>query len=409
MGYTILYVPEGRRNMPPIIFRKRLRPFLVWIGLGVILTILGYEIAMVAKPGGLPLNDFIAFWAAGRLNATGGNPYAPDQLLTLQKEVGWTRDEPERIWNPPWTLPLVTPFGMLSYPAGGALWLMGHLAIIFFCADYIWRFYGGPSRYHWLAWIVSFIFYPTLYLVQNRQISALILLGIIGFLHFDKNHKGWLAGICIPLIAIKPPLLYLFWIALIFWVIERRYWSVLLGAGLATLVAIAIELWVNPAVISQYLIISGNGQWLFKWVTPTFGTILRILFGAENIWLQFLPPFAGTIWFLLYWSKHHRTWEWGEQMPLLLLVSLVTGIYVWGYDLVVLLVAVIQVAVWILSRGRDWTTLGTTASYLGINILALILPQDAFLYFWLVPSLILWYWAARRVILAESLSKTFTL
>ncbi len=172
MGYTILCVPKGRRSMLPIIFRKRLRPFLVWIALGVILTILGYEIAGVAKPGGLLLNDLIAFWATGRLNATGSNPYAPDQLLSLQKTVGGTRDEPERIWNPPWTLPLVTPFGMLSYSVGGALWLMGHLAIIFFCADCIWRFYGGPSRYRWLALMVSFAFYPTLYWVQNRQISG---------------------------------------------------------------------------------------------------------------------------------------------------------------------------------------------------------------------------------------------
>ena len=78
-----------------------------------------------------------------------------------------------------------------------------------------------------LAVIIAFTFVPTLFVLNMGQIAPLILLGVVGFLHFEK-HKYWgLAGCALPLIAIKPHLLYLFWIALLLWVFDRGKWRII--------------------------------------------------------------------------------------------------------------------------------------------------------------------------------------
>jgi len=182
-------------------------------------------------------------------------------------------------------------------------------------------------------------------------------------------------------------------------VIGVRYWSVLLGVGTAGIVGMAIPLGMNSAVITQYLLAIREPHF-FTWVTPTFGAVLRKLFGWEKIWLQFIPPLLGTIWFLYYWSRHRRKWEWGEQMPLLLLVSLITAAFGWGFDQVVLLVVVVQVTVWILYCGQGRIIGWAIAPYLGINYLPLIWSSGgAYWFIWVAPSLLLWYWAVRRKIM----------
>ena len=114
---------------------------MAWITLVVTLLILGYQITVLAiNLGPLHKSDFIVFWAAGRLNAAGLNPYDPDQLFPLQKEAGWDKNEPNRWWNPPWVLLLYMPFSFLSHAIARALWLILNLALLFFCADWLWRF-----------------------------------------------------------------------------------------------------------------------------------------------------------------------------------------------------------------------------------------------------------------------------
>jgi len=372
---------------------------LTWIGLAMTLVILAYELTALAKNlGWLQVTDFMSFWTAGRLNVTGLNPYDNDQLLRLQKEIGWDERSAMTWWNPPWALLLYMPFGLLSYSLARALWLIVNLAIVFFCAEWLWRFYGGPPRYRWLALLISLFFFPTIFVLSIGQNVPFILLGIVGFLHSIKNQKPYLAGVCAVLVAIKPHLFLPFWMALIFWVIDRRCWSVLLGMGLAGLAATAILLGVNPAVISQYIYVIPTGSnYLANFSTPTFGTVLRMLLGFDKSWLQFIPLGLGAIWFLLHWTKHRRTWEWGEQMPLLLLVSLVTAFYTWSYDQMVLLVAVMQVAVLTFRHNRGRTLFWTIIPYLIFNSLPFILqiPAD-FSRIWMAPSFLVWYWLVRE-------------
>ena len=369
---------------------KLYRLFLSWIILVILLAMTGYQLNYLAKTGAL-INDFAEYWTAGRLNLSGGNPYDPEQLFVLQKEIGWTMPEPVRMWNPPWTLVLVTPFAILPYSLSAALWVILQSLIVLFSVDLLWQFYGGKSSHRWAAWVFAFCFYPTIYVLKSGQIGAFILLGISGFLHFNKKKNWWASGIFAALIAIKPQLIYLFWIALLFWAIDRRYWTIFLALGTSGLFATIVPWAINPNLLHQYLY-AGGGPHLLDWATPTLGTVLRILLGPDKIWLQFMPPLVGFIWFLRHWSTHRRNWDWAKEMPLLLLVSLVSTGFGWGFDQVILLVAVIQVSVWMFYRGRNKDRTWTAASILGIDALAVFFSfKTAFWFIWMAPCLLIWY------------------
>jgi hypothetical protein len=346
----------------------------------------------------LSVDDFVEYWAAGRLNLTGGNPYAPGELLPLQQAAGLGGHEPIMMWNPPWTLALVMPFAIFSYPVERLLWLLLNLGLLAASVTYIWWYYGGPRRQRWVALLVLVTYLPVLFVLRMGQIAPLMLVGILGFLHFEGRSRWFLAGAFAALVAIKPHLIYLFWIAQLLWIIDRRAWRVLLGALAALAAGTALAWLVNPGVISQY-VAAATGYPPSDWATPTLGGGLRFAFGYGRFWLQFLPSVAGALWFLWYWRRQRPAWRWSEQMPLILLVSLATTPYGWEYDQVVSLLAILQVAVWlvVIPWGRASTLL--VIGYLALNGLALainIARINAFFFLWLAPSFLLWYLLARR-------------
>src|SRR5437660_10371433 len=94
-------------------------------GLALIFIACGWLLArFYSDPAFLPPDDFLQYWAAGRLNATGGNPYDADQLLPLQRSAHRPDDKPAVVmWNPPWALTLAMPFGLLPPRTAQLLWL----------------------------------------------------------------------------------------------------------------------------------------------------------------------------------------------------------------------------------------------------------------------------------------------
>ena len=178
--------------------QPKVSPFrIILVGTGMLLTaaLLIQQLGrLLADRTIMPPDDFVEYWAAGRLNAQGENPYDGAKLLPLEKEAGREtfpvdssgHEAAVMMWNPPWTLPVVMPLGLLDARVGQLLWLLLNLGVIVFCADWAWRYYQGPAAYRWLAWALAFTFVPTFIVLRAGQIGPLILLGIVGFLHFER-------------------------------------------------------------------------------------------------------------------------------------------------------------------------------------------------------------------------------
>jgi hypothetical protein len=385
---------------PSMTTRRPSCPLLA-VGLLVVLSFGAYEVRyLLDNPTVWPPDDFVEYYAAGRLNAAGLNPYDPDRLLPLERAAGRDTDEAVMMWNPPWTLTVAMPFGLLPARASQLLWLALHLGIVLFCADWAWHHYGGPRQCRWVAWALAFTFLPTYFVLQSGQIGPLVLLGAVGFLAFREGRWSWLAGAACVLLAIKPHLVYLFWPALFLWSIERRRWAVLVGAAVAGALATAVPLACNPQVLHQFADALAHRP-PEQWVSLTIGALLRYAFGPEKFWLQFVPTGLGLAWFVPYWLRHRKAWDWSQQLPLLLLVSFLTASYgAWPFDLVILLLPVAQAAVWAF-RHRA-TPLGRVAlaGYLALNAVALamcLVHVLSFWFIWMAPALLVGYLLLRRL------------
>src|SRR5262245_44309710 len=352
---------------------------------------------------------FIEYWAAVRLLLDGANPYSPADLLARQQRLGWTDTAPLVMWNPPWTMAFTLPFGLVSYETGHFLWFLLNTLLIFVGAHVLERIYGRDGQKS-RAWLAALVFAPTYLVLLLGQIGPLVLFGVIGFLFFIKKRAWVLSGASLVLVSIKPHLLYLLWFALLLWMWRERRWQVALGLASAGVIVALIPVIFDSAIYSQYLqLFSASGMVRpSDWATPSLGIALGRFFDISQISLRWAPALMGVIWFICYWARHAEIWDWVDQLPLVLLVSLVTTGFAWTYDQIVLLPAVIQASAW---SARDEIKPRRNiliATFVALSVAVLILKlrfQNDFLYFWLAPAYLIFYLHLRQQVSARRAAK----
>lgn len=366
---------------------KILLLFVLTISIALLLYL---TMNVVTLPKWLMIDDYVEYWAAGRLNLLGGNPYNPEELLPLQQQAGRYFGVPVLMYNPPWMLLIAMPFGAISYSLGRSIWLFLILVMVIFSADITWDLYGGSKDKRILSWFIGLSFIPILDGLRTGQTGVFLLLGVAGFLYFHRAGKPWLAGASLAFLAVKPHILFLFLIGVLFWAIHNRHWVVLISPILTLLVASLIVIAINPPVFQQYLYAISHYP-PEDWATPTLGNVLRMIFGIEYFWLQFVPFTLGIIWLYFYWKKHRSSWNWISQAPILLLVSIVTAAYGWTSDMAVFLIALISIATPIIGKSLNKNQWIVIVGYLIINFADLAMRVNQVWLWWLAPSLLIWY------------------
>lgn len=370
---------------------------ILWIVLaGSLFLLWQMNTAVLSNSKYIPVDDFAHYWAAGRLNFQGLNPYDPALIQELRDEITGSTTDYHSVpinWTPPWSLFLLMPYGILDYPLSRLAWLITQIALIFISANLTWKVYGGDPKRKALAWGIAFVFGPTISVLEKGQITPLVLSGIVCFLYFSSVEKHpWLAGLSLLLISLKPQLFFLFWPAVLLWIIMNRAWRIALGAlgglGLAFLAAVIM----NPPVVMEYLNALMNYP-PTDWATPTLGGYLRLFIGIDTFWLQFVPMGIGLAWFLSYWKKHYQNWDWHKAVPALLFISILTTPYGWTYDQVILLPAVLLAGITLLSIPKTNLVIFLWGLYLFLNGLDLFLHRyyDEFWFLWVAPSFAIWF------------------
>ena len=126
---------------------------------------------------------------------------------------------------------------------------------------------------------------------------------------------------------------------------------------------------------------------------PTIGYAIRRLVPKEPFEAQFYPVFIAASCLPLYWLLRRRNWDWEAEMPRLTLGCALTACYgAWFFDLVILLLPVIQAAVWL--RLASWLLqLFFLMFFLVITVLAVgSLGKDLFAYhLWVTPWITVGY------------------
>ena len=366
----------------------RLAKVLRWVLAILLLGIALWQLRATHEAA--PLVDLVEYWSAAHLLVRGENPYSPPQMLAMERSAGWTRSDPLLMWNPPWALPFVLPMASLSYRTTYLLWLALNFVVVLVCANELWVHYGGSPEKWQRAWMLALAFVPTPIVLGLGQIGPLILAGTTMFLVW-RDRRPWLAGAATVLVGIKPQLLYLFWIALLVWIVQEKRWSVLGGAVVAFAVATAVALFFRPSIPADYITQFHAAQ-VLKNPSPNLGTLLREWIPQGSSWLQFVPTALGVAWFA--WYLRRRRWEWLQGMPLLLVVSVATTSYGWVFDHVTLLPAVVREAL-----KPSWSR-AVIVVYVLVNVvlgLSITFHATGTAYAWVAPAWLGVYLMAARV------------
>lgn len=340
--------------------------------------------ASAASQGGV--RDFVAYWSAARLLLEGANPYSPAALLLLQRSAGMTEPTPLIMWNPPWVLSLILPLGMMDFLASQFVWLLLNVVLVMFSAQWLLQLYGGRESEIRSAWLLAFGFMPGMYSLILGQITPVVLFGLTIFLLVIEGKNRLHVSLALSLLAIKPHVAYLFWLAVALWLWFNREWRILLGTASIIAIASLFPLLFDDQIYSHYIDVHRSGDYLkpLDLPAPSLRNVLIIFFGAEGSVFEYLPTLAGCAWLIFYWRHYRHKWIWKEQLPLLLLVSIATSPYSWTFDHIILLPAIIQSYLWLRSYGPSVVML----AYLGCNSIFLsaryIVLID-FWYFWMAP------------------------
>ncbi len=367
----------------------------LWIAL-IVLATWNIEKAPHAIGTRLPLYDFIQYWSASKAFVQGDNPFNPSTMLDIQKMAGWSAAKPEMMWNPPWVLPLLTPLSFFSFWTSRTLWFFLNSILTILAADWFWRIYGGKTNHRWVSWIAVILFLPFLQSMILGQISPLVLTGIWGFLWALRKDRQFLSGNFAILISIKPHLLYLFWIFLALWILKHHKWRILYGVAVPLAVLLIIVYAINSNSLIDYFHIIRSSDGPQIWQTPTWGIALHKYLPLNLYWARFISSIFGILTAVVLWFRWREVFRWEDRTPEIILLSLVTSVYTWSSDWILLLPISICIIVWSqhLPRRHSWIVM---ALILMQPLLALTLSrtQSNFFTIWFPPVLWCLYLMAR--------------
>lgn len=355
---------------------------LLLLGAAVVLLI-PVAMASFASPRLRADDDFGVFWVSARLLQTGQNPYDPDAVNAALPSIGHRRvEEAVPIMRyAPYVLPMFLPLAFLPYLLARSIWFVLSLSAVLFGALQIWSLYGGPRARWWLSWLLSLTFLPVLSMLQKGQVGWWVWLGLLGWVYGARQKNEWAMGASLFLILTKPHLVYLTVVALFLWTMRARSWRALAICGASIAVGTGIAIMFNPRILQQYTYAMVAYPTLI-WATPTLGSWLRQAFGVERTWLQFLPTFLGLVWLAFRWRRALGRWE--EELPLLITVSLITAVYCWSLDWVLLGWPILRMGAHLAKKPFGLKPWGAGITYLCVNGLALFIQQQQQGDFWLV-------------------------
>jgi hypothetical protein len=352
-----------------------------------------FSFVLAAAPIQWPLDDFAEYWAAGRLNASGANPYEHAAMLEQQRQIGWAQANPDMMYNPPWTLALAMPMGAMTFQVARAIWLPVQIFATLWSAATLWILYGGTRIHIARACGLALVWMPTLIALRMGQLSPIILLGLVGFLWALSSRRDFAAGVFFSLTAVKPQLVALVWVAFALWGIVDRRWRVLAGATACIAAASLVAMWPNPGIFGEYHHLMASAPPTLEFESPNLATLLRLTIGTAGSWPQFVPTGLGAAVVGLMWYQRRAEWDWPSQLPGLVMIScLLTSYGGWAFDLVVLLVPIVATAAIVARSGRQALVAAGAALFGTISCGAFAMhaahvPQAAFL--WMTPAVAL--------------------
>lgn len=355
-----------------------------------VVTLAGISADMLI-PGSAGGNDFVEYWASGRLLVHHENPYAPAQLAVEERAASLPAGNPALIMpNPPWSLPLVAPLGLFGVNLGKIFWFLLSCMCLLASVRMVWIMHGSPKS----PWnVLGYTFAPSLVCLLVGQVTIFLLFGLVLFLWFHRT-RPFLAGAALWLCMIKPHLFVPFGLVLVVWTVYTRNYRIVAGLASALTAGSLIAIGMDRGVWRQYAAMMGAAR-IDRIPMPSLSVALRESVPPHNLAVQCVPVVLGCVWSLYYQRRHRKEWSWMEHGSLLVLVSVLVAPYTWLMDQAVVLPALLHALYNTRSRVMI-ATLALASAAIEIAALAGKPLLYSWIYLWTGPGWLVWYLLARR-------------
>ena len=352
----------------------------------VAITGLAFLRALLTNPPGM--QDYIVYWSTAQQLVHHGNPYDPQALGALEHAWGLKGQWLGYMRNPPWTLPLVLPLGLVSAKAGMILWSLLQLGVLIGAVVIVRPVVraAGSSA----AWI-GFFSPLAINAAAAGQTPLFALLGLALFLRLHGT-RPFAAGAGLALCLVKPHLLLVCVPVLLLWVVLRRAWTVLLGMLTALAASCAVTEWIDPAAWRQYLAWAHTSGIQHERIA-CLSVALRNLIAPTANWLTYLPATMACVWAMAYFWKRREQWDWLDHGGLLTVASLLVAPYCFPWDQCLAIPALMFAA----ARTRSRAALAVLAgSYMLIIVEQMCgIEVRSLLWLWAAPFWLGWFLWAR--------------
>lgn len=276
--------------------------------------------------------DFHCWWVAGRIVASGGDPYDARQFVPAARVIPPSEEKAmercgQRLSYPPWTGALLAPFGALPLQSAAALWASLTVAAAVVGINWTWQL-AGLRRFSWP--LVAALVVATEPLARNfseGQFATFTLALTAGAAFSLRSHRDARAGIATAVLSMKPQVNITFAAVLLALAILRRRWLIVGAAAAAGLGLAGLTQLLRPG-------------WLFEFVgasTSLSGSIpdrmtIWNLAGSWPLAVVMIALLVAVVVVLI----RSRGADDVEILGLAVAFSLVVAPYAWEHDLVVL-------------------------------------------------------------------------
>jgi hypothetical protein len=276
--------------------------------------------------------DFHCFWVAGRIAASGGDPYDARQYVpetvTIPPSPAWAlhRCGP-RLSYPPWTGIALAPFGALPLPAAATLWASLAVMAAVLGVSWTWQLAGRGG----LSWpLVALLVVATEPFARNfaeGQFGTFVLALTAGTARSLLSDKDWAAGIYTAALSVKPHTAAGFAAAVLLFAILRRRWRVVGASGAVALGLAGLSQLLRPGWLSEFL----------TRATELSGSIgdRATIWNLAGSWPQAVLTIALLLALVVVLTRQRVVNE-SDVLGFAVAFSLVVTPYAWSHDYIVL-------------------------------------------------------------------------
>ena len=202
--------------------------------------------------------DFHCFWNAGRIVASGGDPYDAQQFVPAISTIPPSPEKSfvrcgQRLSYPPWTAMALAPFGALPLPAASTLW--ASLAVMATVLGIYWTWQlVGRRRIPWpLIAVLVVCTPPGIHTFIEGQFAMFTFALTAGAALSLRRERSTAGGIATALLSVKPQTSIAFAAVVLGLAIMRRRRRFVVVAGAVGLGLAGVSQLLRPGWIAEFV------------------------------------------------------------------------------------------------------------------------------------------------------------